>query len=223
MIRTFLEMLPFALGGAVSPVLLTAMTLFLATPGRGRRNGFAFLLGTVVVSVIFTVVMYFVLRRVGLAHPSKSTAHREAIVDVVLGALLVLWAAIRVIRGPHAAKPKTKPEGHPVGVIAAFLSGLALMATNLSTLPLYAVGIRDVGTSRLPGTEQIVLLVALTVIILIPAWLPLVIMLVAPRKSAELLATMRTWLSMHTWMIITVLLTGFGFYLIIKGAPHLWS
>lgn len=223
MTRTFLEILPFALGGAVSPVLLTAMTLFLATPGRGRRNGLSFFLGTVVVSAAFTVAMYFLLRRINLTHPSKAMAHRDAIVDVVLGSLLVVWAVVRVIVGPRPPKAKDPAAGQTVGFLAAFLSGLALMATNFSTLPLYAVGIRDVGTSRLPATEQVILLVVLSMIILIPAWLPLVVVLVMPKQSATLLAAMRTWLSNHTWLIITVLLTGFGFYLIIKGAPNLWS
>lgn len=222
MTRTFLEILPFALGGAVSPVLLASVTLLLASP-RGRLKGGAFFLGTLVFSIGFTIAVYFLLRRVGLAHPSKAQIHRDAVVDLVVGVVLVLWAILRILRGPHAsARDHADRARRVLSPAGAFLSGIALMAVNFSTLPLYAMAIRDIGRSRLAGPDQLLLLAVVTVIILLPAWLPVLTAALAPQHSARFLAGLRGGLSRHSWTIVTVLLLGFGFYLVLKGGPNLW-
>jgi threonine/homoserine/homoserine lactone efflux protein len=223
MIQVFLEALPFALGGAVSPALFALAMLVMASPDRGRLKGLCYFCGTLTFSVLFVLALHFLLRSVGLAPASRTKEQAEAIIDVILGSLLVLWAIGRVLRGTPPPKQKQEDRARKqLGLGAAFSIGFVMMATNLSTLPLYALAVRAVDRSGLSTTDKLVEVAAITVIILVPAWLPVALAYLMPTRSQRILGDLRDFLSRHGRLIITGMLVGFGFYLILKGAPRLW-
>ena len=86
----------------------------------------------------------------------------------------------------------------------------------------FALALREVERARLPGVEELLLMVLVTAIILVPAWLPLVVVLLAPSASAHVLTSLRDTLNRHGREIITAILVIFGVVLIFKGGPKLW-
>jgi threonine/homoserine/homoserine lactone efflux protein len=223
MTRVLLEALPFALGGMVSPTVLALAMLIMASPDHGRRKGLAYFLGTLTFSVLFVAALHLFLHSLGMTHPSRSKQQTEAIIDIVIGALLVIWAIVRVLRGSPPAKAKHEERAkRQLSFAAAFGVGFVMMATNLSTLPLYALAVRVVDKSSLSMTDKLIEFAIITAIILVPAWLPVALAYIAPRQSQRVLDWLREFLVRHSRLIITVILAGFGFYLIIKGGPKLW-
>ena len=223
MMRVFLEALPFTLGGAVSPTLLALAMLVMASPDRGRLKGFAYFLGTLAFSLLFVLALHFIFRSVNLARPDPTRVRTEAIIDLVVGVLLVVWAMVRVLRGSPPAKTKQEERARkPMRLGAAFGAGFVMMSLNFSTLPLYALAVRTVDRSGLSLQEKIIEFAIITVVILIPAWLPVALAYLAPRQSQRILDALRGFLTRNGRLIVTVILAGFGFYLIIKGGPKLW-
>ena len=223
MTRVFLEALPFALGGMVSPTLLALSMLIMASPDRGRLKGLCYFLGTLVFSVLFVVALHLFLHSLGMAQPDKAKEQVEAIIDIVIGALLVLWAIVRVLRGTPPPKMKHEDRARkPMSLGAAFVAGFVMMSVNFSTLPLYALAVRVVDKSSLAMTDKLIEFALITVIILVPAWLPVALAYIAPQQSRRILDALRGFLTRHARLIITIILAGFGFYLIIKGGPKLW-
>lgn len=223
MMRIFLEALPFALGGAVSPTLLALAMLVMASPDRGRLKGVAYFLGTLAFSMLFVVALHFLLHSVGMARPDASKVRTEAIIDLIIGIVLVIWAMVRVLRGTPPTKTKHEDRARkPMGLGAAFGAGFVMMSLNFSTLPLYALAVRAVDRSGLPMQEKLIEFVAITAIILIPAWLPVGLAYLVPKQSQRILDGLRGFFARHGRLIITIILAGFGFFLIIKGGPKLW-
>jgi len=224
MTHTFLQALPFALGGAISPTMLAVAVVLLAAPKQGRLKGFLFFLGALAFSIAFCIAVHFLLKGVGVHRATKGKVQVDGIVDVVIGALLVLWAILRVVRGPKPADAESNGKDRKqLGLAGALVAGLVMMATNLSTLPLYALAIRVVGNSKLPEAEQLAELALITAIVLIPVWFPVALATVAPKASQRVLGAIREFLDRHSWTIITVILVVIGFYLVIKGGPNIWA
>ena len=94
------QMLPFAVGVAVSPMPVVALVLMLVTP-KGKANGLAFVVGWI---VGLTVVGGLVL---GIAGPSDPTDNGAAAtwvnwLKLVLGLLLLLVAVKQWQARPRA-------------------------------------------------------------------------------------------------------------------------
>lgn len=223
MTRALLEMLPLAVAGAVSPAVLGVCVLVLAAPDRGRRNGIAFFLGTLAFSVLFAGVMIVVLQHIGVVHRTQHEVRAGAVADLVLGVLLALWAIARIVRGPKPPRASNQHRAkRPLTFVTAWALGMFMMAVNFSTLPLYALAIRQIDQQHLARWSAFACIALLTAIILVPAWLPVAITVVAPRQSQRVLRALNVFFARHSFMILTVIIGVFGAVLILKAGPHLW-
>lgn len=221
--NALLEMLPLAIGGAVSPMVMATCILVLAAPRHGRRNGIAFVAGTLTFSVSFCIAVLLLMQHIGPVHRTQTEVRSGAMVDLGIGVLLALWATVRVLRGPKPVKEsRTNQAKRSLGVVGAWVLGIALMAVNFSTLPLYALALRQIDHARLAGAQMTVLVALLTLIVLVPAWLPVAITIIAPRNSQRALASLNTFFARHSYIVVTVILAVFGAFLIVRAGPKLW-
>src|SRR5437660_8965021 len=85
------QMLPLAIGVALSPLPIIAVILILTTPAA-RANGIAFTVGWILGSLVVCGILSLLLHGVNNAQGSPSTIAR--IVGLILG-LLLLFLAIR--------------------------------------------------------------------------------------------------------------------------------
>jgi threonine/homoserine/homoserine lactone efflux protein len=138
--RAIGEMLPAAIGVAISPLPIVAVVLMLVT-ARGRVNGPAFLAGWVAgIAVAGTIVL--LLASSAGASDQGQPASWVAWLKLALGVLLLL-IALRQWRGrPHQGEEAATPKW--MGALGAFTppkaagAGVVLSALNPKNLLLIA-------------------------------------------------------------------------------------
>lgn len=212
MISLLVKVLPLAFGAAISPTVLTVVVLLLAG-AKTRRPAVAFAAGTATLSVAIGAAVLLVFRG-ALDGPHHVTGHRGAVVDIVLGALLLALAVRAIARKPKPKEPKPR---HLVGTGAAFALGVGIMASNFSSLVLYLAALKVIVRADATTSATVVVTGVFIVIMLLPVELPLLLTVVAPRSSDRLLGGIGETVKRHSRAITIVVLVVFGAYLLVKG------
>ena len=216
------RVLPLALGAAVSPTIVAAAVLVLASRTRPVARGAMFTLGTVVVLAGYTLLGLTALSNVS-AHPSATTRAVSGGIDTALGIALLAYA-LRELLLVHPATPDPRTETRAPtgeGVFAAFLLGAVMMLTNFTSLVLYIPAMKDIHRSVVSdGTKAAVVLVAFLVTAL-PALVPLGARVVAPGPSARGLTRVGTFMTVHKRGVTVAVAALFGGYLLVRGLGQL--
>ncbi len=217
------RVLPLALGAAVSPTVLTMSVLILCSRRRPVARGVVFTLGVLTVLVVLTVLGLTVLDRFANHHPTATERAVSDGVDLALG-IVLLALALRTWLRPHDPTRSDEPK-HPRkahgdsehGLWSAFVVGVVLMVTNVTTIVLYIPMMKDIGRSEVSEAQQLLVVVLVVVIVSLPAWLPLVLRVVAPGPSQRALVRLEGFTTRHRRTIVLVVEVAFGLYLLLKG------
>lgn len=219
------QILPLAIGVAISPVPIIGVVLMLASM-RARANGPAFLVGWIVgLAALGTVVM--LVSSGANASTTGGPATWEGIVKLVLGLLLLLVAAAQWRGRPRGDSqpqlPKWMNAIDRITAAKAFGMGALLAAVNpkngLITIAAGAA-IAQTGTS---GSQQAVALAVFVVIASIGVAAPVAIYFLMGDRAPALLDDLKTWLAANNAAIMTVLLLVIGVKLIGDGISGLSS
>ena len=215
--------LTFAVGVAISPVPIIAVTLMLFSQ-RARVNGSAFLLGWVLAVAVVSGVSY-TLADQGDAATSGTAADTIAWGKLVFGVLFLLLAA-RNWRSRPA--PGTKPEMPKwmAGVDAltppkAFGLSLLLAGVNPKNLMLAASAGAALAGLGLSTGEAVGSLIVFVVVASLSIAAPVFYCLVGGEKAKARLDEMKDWLVLHNDAVMAVLFLVFGAKLIADGLPPL--
>lgn len=213
------EILPLALGIAISPVPIIAAILMLLSP-KPTGTSLGFLLGWVV-GIVVAVTLFSLLSQ-ALPEESGDTSNPTAgVVKIVLGALLVLLA-LKQWRG----RPKDGEEAALPGWMKAIDSmtptratglGFALSAVNPKNLLMAAGAGVIIGGASLTSTDSTIVIVVFTSIAAASVAVPVIANLVASTKMAGPLDVMRAWLTKENAVVMAVLLLVIGIDVIGKG------
>jgi len=218
------EVLPWAIGVAISPIPLIAVILMLFTP-RAKANGTAFLAGWVVGLGVLAAVVYFVADAVN-AGSDSTASDSTSTVKVVLGVLLIV-AALRKWR--HRAAPGAEPTmpkwmaevDHFTPVKAAGL-GVVLGAVNPKNLVL-TVG-AAAGLAQMSGEstgDAVAGLVAFVLIASSTTALAVGYRVFGGDRSQASLDRAKAWLTTHNDAVMTVLFLVFGVLILADGTGRL--
>jgi threonine/homoserine/homoserine lactone efflux protein len=217
------QVLPLAVGVALSPVPIIAVVLMLTTP-RGRVNGPAFLLGWVIGLTVVGAIVLAVAGRAG-ANEDAEPATWVDVVKIVLGVLLALvairqWRG-RPRRGAEAELPKwvrTIDTFTPTRslAIAAALSGVNPKNLLLTVGAAAAIAQTGIGT----GQQAIALAVFILVGTLGPG-IPVAIYFALGDRARRLLDELKAWMGAHNAAIMAVLCLVIGVKLIGDGISGL--
>lgn len=176
-----LSVIPLALLGAVSPVVFLNATT--ATANGGPVAGRRLLAGTLCVLAALGIAGMGLLGATAASFAGREIASRAvdaALALVLLGyAALLLSRRLRSRRGASVSQPAT--SGHQRGWFAL---GAVGMSTNFTTLPLYLALAQRLGAADLLAVVKVALLGVCTAIVLTPAWLPLLMVRVAPARQS---------------------------------------
>lgn len=172
--------LPLAVLAAISPIVfLNASTVATnyGVPGVGR-----FLAGNAIVLVLIGVPSLGLLGDAAASFTRRELASQ--VVDGVLGLVLLIyggWLWHTRVRAARATTSERDQAGEAArrGLIAWGALG---MATNFTTLPLYLSICGHIGASVLNAFWQAVVLAAAIVLVLAPAWIPLLLLQIAPGR-----------------------------------------
>jgi hypothetical protein len=200
-------------GSVVTVIVLLSMS-------AGLRRGIAFVCGWFLGIGVLAALLVFVLHGQDFSSKHTTPSRAASAVEIVLGALLLVGSA-RVYRRPREAKgPQSPPRwlnridrthwSLAVAVGALMLS-YALTLTAGAEILKANVGALD--------TVAAAAVFALTSIVTIGA--PVVVVLVAPERSAAVLASWKTWLLEHSRSIALIALMVIGALLIARGVHDL--
>ena len=223
MLKGISEILPSAVGVAISPVPIIAVTLMLFSQ-RARVNGPAFLVGWVVALAIVSGVAYSLADQADAATDS-TTADTIAWGRVVFGVLFLLLG-VRTWRhrpAPGAQHDLPKWMGG-IDVLTpgkALGLGLLLVGVNPKNLMLTAAAGAGLATLGLSTGDAVGSLIVFVVIGSLTIGAPVLYYLFGGAGAGARLRDLKNWLAVHNDAVMTVLFLVLGAKLIADGLSPL--
>ncbi|MBN9631401.1 MAG: GAP family protein [Actinobacteria bacterium] len=219
MLQTIGEVLPLAVGIAISPIPIIAAILMLLSP-HARATSVGFLLGWVLGIVVAVVVFTLLSGLIPAADPNASKPV-AGVIKIILGVLLLLLAfrqwRSRPRAGEDAALPKWMGAIDSMNAGRGLALGFVLAAVNPKNLLLAASAGVAVGTAGLSLGSTVLVVAIVTLIAAISVLVPVIGYLVASTAMRAPLDALRRWLVAHNAAVMTVLLLVIGVVMIGKG------
>jgi threonine/homoserine/homoserine lactone efflux protein len=213
------EVLPLAVGIAISPVPIIAAILMLLSP-RAKGTSVGFAVGWVA-GIVIGVVVFTALSSV-LPKPGESgSSPVGGVIKIALGLGLLLLAVkqwrSRPKKGETAELPKWMSAIDSMTFAKALGLGFLLSAINPKNLLMAISAGVLLGAAALPVGQLVIVIVVYTVIAACTVLVPVVAYLVATEKMAGPLESLHQWLAAHNSVIMAVLLLVLGASVIGKG------
>jgi threonine/homoserine/homoserine lactone efflux protein len=213
------DLLPTALGVAISPVPIIAVILMLLAP-RAKAASVGFMVGWVAgIAVVITLVALLVdpVEDSDTSEPSTVTS----VLLLVLGVAACLLA-VRSWRGrPRAGQtpelPKWMAAIDSMTPVKAVGLGALLSGGNPKNLTLGLAGGLTIGSGGLDSKETVVAIVVFVVIASSTVALPVLAYLAAQDRVRQPLDDLRVWLTQNNSTVMAVLLLVIGVTILGKG------
>lgn len=213
------DILPLALGVAISPIPIIAAILMLLSPkAKGTSVGFlvGWVLGIVVAVVVFTLLASVIPD--GDEDASKPVA---GVIKILLG-LGLLFLALRQWRsrpkpGEEPALPKWMSAIDQMTAGKALGLGFLLSAVNPKNLLMAAGAGVVIGSAGIAAGDQAVAVLVFVLVAACSVAIPVVGYLLASKQMAGPLESLRAWLVHNNATVMAVLLLVIGVVMIGKG------
>jgi threonine/homoserine/homoserine lactone efflux protein len=219
------NMLPAALGVAISPMPIVAVVLMLVSL-RGRVNGPAFLIGWCAGIAIVGTIVLLITDSAGTGSIAQP-ATWVGVLELVLGLLLLLLAVRgwrrRPKEGEEARQPKWMGALDSFGPLKAGGAGLLLSGVNPKNLLLVIAGATAIAQAGLSGGRQAAALVIFILIASVGVGAPVVLYFALGERSRERLDSLKGWMARNNAVIMAVLLLLIGVKLLGDGISTLSS
>lgn len=213
------DILPLALGIAISPVPIIAAILMLLSP-KARGTSVGFMLGWVL-GIVIAVVAFALLGAVIPEQDPDASKPIAGTIKILLGAGLLLLALrqwrSRPKPGEEAALPNWMAAIDTMTAGRGFGLGFLLAAVNPKNL-LMAIGAGVIiGTGGLSAGETTLVIVTFVIIAACSVAVPVIAYLLASKRMAGPLESLRGWLVHNNVTVTAVLLLVIGVVIIGKG------
>jgi threonine/homoserine/homoserine lactone efflux protein len=210
------DILPLAIGVAISPVPIIAIVLVLGTP-RAGSTGPAFAVGWLAgLSLVGTVVL--LVASGNATQDDGGPATWTSTLELVFGTLFLLIAArtwrSRPRPGQDAEMPRWMQAIDTFSAGKAFGVGVLLSGINPKNLALTVAAATAIAQTEIPGREQVIALAVFVLLGSLTILAPVAIYLAMGARAAVILDGLKNWLAAHNAAIMTVLLLVLGAKLI---------
>ena len=215
------EILPIAVGVAISSVPIMAIVLILLSP-NGRRSSVAFLVGWVlglaVVIFAFTLLAYLVP-----TGPPRRSQVAVGVLQIIIGLAAVIFAVVVWRRGtgrPSEDMPAWLTRVEKMRPWETF--GLALLLNiRPKAVLLSAAGGLSIRASDLGAGETAIVILVYTVLSASSVAFPVVASLIAPEKTRSDLVRTQTWIRENSRVVAVLVLLLIGVVIIGNGLARL--
>jgi hypothetical protein len=210
------NLLPFAVGVAVSPIPIIATILMLFAP-HAEATSVAFLGGWIIGIAAAATVFIAIAGATDLGTNQQPSAIGGWI-RLLLGLILLVLAVKNWRRRPKPGQSPHLPRWltaiDTITPIRAVGLGFLLSAVNPKNLTLCAASGAAIGAGHLDGTAVFVSAAVFTVIAASTVALPVIAYAIAPRPMHTILDHLKTWLEANNTAVMAVLLLVIGVVLI---------
>ena len=216
------QLLPLALG-AISPVLILLIVLFLTSKG-GITKSLAFIAGKYLAYVLWSFVFLGLADKVGATGESGDPSTVSLVIKILLGGLLLILA-LQTYLGeddPDAPPPKLLTSLDKMGPGKLFLVGILLSIIQLRFVALVMAGVLIIAPAQLPAGQNLIAILILALLMVWPMLIPGVVFLAMGESRQAALRSMDAWLDRNTRIITVVVLGAFGVILLWAGLSGLF-
>ncbi len=218
------DVLPLAVGVALSPLPIIAVILMLATP-KARSNGPAFALGWIVGLVAVSVIVLVVA---GGADESGSTASDSVNWIRLLLGLAFLSMALKQWRkrpkkGEQAEMPKWMDAIDAFTPVRSFAIGLLLSGVNPKNLALTLAAAGSIAQAGLSTADSSLAVAVFVILGSLTVVGPVVFFMFGGEHATRPLASIKEFMGEHNAVIMMVVLLVLGAKLIGSALPGISS
>ncbi len=217
------QIIPLALGAAVSPTALMGIILLLSISKKPRLQGFGYYFGAII--LIIVVVVLGVLLGEGITATSAKPDPILAGIDVLLGIFLLIFGIRRLFQSQKSPQRlfqgDEKPESNFKSFIKGFSFGLAMFLINFSTTIIVLEAAKEIGASSVDLTGKLIIVIILIIITLLVCEVPLIMYLLFPEKANNILSKINKWMKRNGHYLMGLVLLVIGVYLIWVGLLRL--
>lgn len=213
------DILPMAIGAAISPIPIIGVVLMLVTP-RARTNGPMFIVGWVLGLAIVGAIGLTVASAAGASDDGSSSDGADT-VQIVFGVLLILLALRQWRSRPKPGEEVPMPKW--MATIDRFTAmksagfGVVLSAVNPKNLILSLAAATSIAATDISGADQAIAYAVYVVIATLGVGLPVVIYFVMGQRAQAILDDIKTWLAHHNAAIMAVLFLVIGAKILGQG------
>lgn len=202
------KILPFILGAAVSPVLLVTTLYILSLPQKPVRKTLFYLLGATFTIALITYLIFFTAN----INPNPAP-NKDLLPHLIIGLLLLLLAYNIYRKGPaKAEESKLQKQTN----LRYLLAGVFLMVVNFTTIAMIFEVAIELRANQIVGTGKLAYLLATVFSSIIPILLPLLILLLAGKKSAIILRDLSSFMQKYSHTVTSLFFAILGCYSILK-------
>jgi Sap, sulfolipid-1-addressing protein len=214
-------LLPIAVAVAISSVPLTVTILILLSPNRGRA-ALPFLVGWVI--GVAAVIILSAAGAAALSQPLRLGRDTGiAVLEIVIGAILMVLAAIPLLRRSHAGStglPRWLSAVDSFGPLTAFAIGV-LLGFRPKGLLLGIAGGLALNAASLRADEAVFLIIVYTLIATSTVVAPIIAFFVAPRRMEPRLVAARDWLTANGRILTSIMMFMIGVVILGSGLTNL--
>lgn len=223
MLHVLAELLTIGVGIAISPLSIVAVIL-MATAGKARTNGTAFLIGSYVFAVAFVGALVFLGRSTGSDEVDSGSHLTIDVMEIVLGMVLLGLAVVQWRCRAATGTPKWMSALDGMSLGGAFIVGV-LISGPLSPkdLPLLVAAGGRISQAALPAHEVVAVVLIFGLFGITAVAIPWLVSIISPSKVEARLAGLRDWLVANHSAIMTILFLILGVKLIGSGVADLVS
>jgi threonine/homoserine/homoserine lactone efflux protein len=214
------DVLPLAVGVALSPVPIIAVTLMLGTP-KARANGPAFAIGWVVGLVAVSVIVLALAG--GADKPDSGSSDTVNTVKLLLGVVFLFMALRRWRSRPKRGEAPPMPQWMDAidrfTAGRSFVIGVLLSGVNPKNLALTLAAAASIAQAGLGTTDTAIAVAVFVVLGSLTVAGPVVFFLFGAERASKPLASIKEYMADHNAVIMMVVLLILGAKLIGSG----WS
>lgn len=224
MTEAVINILPSALGVAISPLPIVALILTLMSK-KAKLNGLAFLAGWILAIMLIGWI------GISLLGESAATNNGPSVLSLwlqlIVGVLLLAMAVKNWLSRPRAGRPAVVPKWmaavDKMRWYVALLLGVFFIALNPKNLALTLAGVSEITDANLPITDSYIILISYAVIASLSLVLPLIYLFVAGESAKKLLLKLKNWLVKYNAVIMAVILLVVGLKITIQAITGIYG
>jgi hypothetical protein len=187
------------------------------------RTGIWFWLGAFIATVSIGILAAFVLGNVAASSHPSSPKTWVAILDIVLAALLLFWAATKLRKPLDPKKEAAMMEKMGSVASAPWIAIVAAGATLANPGGFIPIALKTISETNPSAAEYAVDWLLFTVVSILPLGLAIIALLVARDWAQRMLARARDFLEKHVMTIALVIVVLLAVALLRNGISGLTS